>query len=218
MPYRVPDSVTARLRREFDDRLRIRYSRKTHTFHVEGKVSRAISDMPIPNGLTKAKEDKLKENFYDDLIRARDGYQILMEVAVGHEFPCPRCGMPLKSPVMKSAEVTCLYCRNLSARLGQSKRNGLVPMSYWPLDSEAFFERLRYLDPLRSWRRTMKQLDAENDRREEVRVKDEMNILESFNRDHYTQIAEIPQSALTHGKVRMWKDAPESPLVKAVTR
>lgn len=216
MPYRVPESVERRLANEFDNRLRIRYSRKTHTFHVEGKVSRAVSAMPIPNGMTGSQEAKLKENFFDDLIRARDGYQLLMEVAVGHEFPCPRCDMPLKSPMLKSAEVVCVYCQTLSPRRGQAKRNGLVPMAYWPLDSEAFFERLRYLDPLRTWRRTMKELDATNARRQAIAEKDELNELEAFNRDNFNQLVGIPQAGLTHSKTSFWTNAPESPLVRAI--
>lgn len=206
--YSVPSSVAERVQREFNGRLRIRFSDKKRAFQVEARTHRGLSDIPLPENVPSDVAAKLKAVFYDDLQRARDGYSLVMEVQPGDRMPCPNCHMELKVPHRKTAEVNCEYCRVMG-------RDGRTTAGYWPLDSESFFERLRYLDPQRGYRRSGKQVDEANKRRQEIEEKDALNLLQSVNRDEYRNFAGILQTGTTT-KNSAWTNAPESPLLKAL--
>jgi hypothetical protein len=210
--YSVPESTQRRLRNEFRDRIRIRWSPRAKAFQVEGRSHRGLSDFPIPTGLSKLQVAKLFDRHYDDLVRAKDGYQLIMEIQPGTRMACPGedCPMELRVPVNRTAEVACGYCK---AR----KRDGRYVASYFDLQSEALIERLRYLDPERTWRVAgLKQIDTRNAALERGREQDASNFIDSVNRDEYNGIAGILSNQGTTGKTSNWLDAPESPLVKAL--
>lgn len=84
----------------------------------------------------------------DTLVRARDGYWLVMEFSPGDRFPCPgiiekstnqRCGWALKAPMRKGAEVRCPMCRSKG-------RDGRTVGAYWPFD-EFLLEHLRKHNP-----------------------------------------------------------------------
>jgi hypothetical protein len=209
--YRVPESTTRRLRNEFRDRIRIRWSDRSRTFHVEGKSHRGFTDLPIPAGLTAAQERKFLDIYWDDLTRARDGYQLIMEIQPGARMKCPRegCHVTLKVPINRTAEVACEYCKSL-------KLDGRTIATYYDLESEALIERLRYLDPERAWRdeSLRKGMERRNAKVTQDREDDALNFIGAVNRDEYRNFAGIQQTG-TSTKTGAWVNAPESPLLRA---
>jgi hypothetical protein len=208
--YRVPESTTRRINDEFSRRIRVRWSDRTRTFHVEGRSHRGLTDFPMPPGLDKAQEARVLDMFYDDFLRARDGYQLIMEVQPGRRMKCPRngCHVTLQVPLNKTAEVPCWYCKSIGY-------DGRYIATYFDLESDTFIERLRYLDPERAWREKAKTTEQRNAERTAAMEQDALNFIGSVNRDEYARFAGIPQSS-TAGKTSNWTDAPESPLIKSL--
>jgi hypothetical protein len=209
--YSVPDSVATRIKNEFDGRIRVRYSTKRRAFQVEAKTSRALSDIKFPNHFNGAQIKKVMDVFHDDIERHKDGYSLVLEVQPGDRMPCPVCSSTLKVPHLKTAEIRCDYCIVASG----GRKDGRVTAGYWPIDSEAFMDRLRYLDPSRSYRKGAKGVDAANAERQAIEEKDAMNLIGSVNRDEYRNFAGILQTGTTT-KTGAWTNAPESPLLKAL--
>jgi hypothetical protein len=137
--YSVPDSVTTRIKSEFGDRLRVRYSNKRRAYQVEAKTSRALSNINFPPQLDGAKLKKIMDVFHDDIERHKDGYSLVLEVQPGDRMACPVCGSTLKVPHLKTAEIRCEYCIVASG----GRKDGRIAAGYWPIDSEAFLDRLR---------------------------------------------------------------------------
>lgn len=208
--YRVPESTARRIKDEFRDRMRIRWSDRTKTFHVEGRSHRGLTDFPIPTGLNSAQIAKVFDTHYDDLVRAKDGYQLIMEIQPGRRMKCPRegCHITLQVPLNKTAEVPCWYCKSL-------KLDGRYVATYFDLESPALIERLRYLDPERTWRTQGKTTEQRNDALTASKEQDALNFIGSVNRDEYARFSGILHSG-TSGKTDNWVNAPESPLVKTL--
>ena len=78
----VPDWFQDLLHREFDGRLRVRWSVLRQAFHVEQRVGRA------------------------------DGFDLFLELTRGDRFPCPECGQELRVVPFQVAEATCSECRS----------------------------------------------------------------------------------------------------------
>ena len=110
--------------------LRVRWSLKRQTWQVEQQVGVAQALPPI----------RIDEG-RDDLIRARDGYAFVMEVAPGDRVPCPKCGLTVKLPHLETREVPCTYCRGKG-------RDATVIGGYWPL-GDALLQHLRRTNPFR---------------------------------------------------------------------
>lgn len=111
--------------------LRVRWSDRRHAWQIEQQVGRAKALAPVREAEGR-----------DDLIRARDGYAFVMEVAAGDRVPCRGCGFPVKLPHLETREVPCGYCR---AR-GHDRT---VVGGYWPL-GESLLDYLRASNPFRS--------------------------------------------------------------------
>lgn len=192
----APTYVTERLEREFDGRLRIRWSYKRNEWQIEAKIARAID----PGAQVDAADD--------DHIRARDGYAFVMSIRRGDRMPCPDCGFTLKVPVLHTAEVRCDYCRSRG-------RDGRHRAAYFPLDSELLFEHLRKIDPIRGYRDSLVRLaDARNKAILAARERAALNEIQAANIDNFNNLVGIPQFGYS-GKTQAWVNAPESPLKKA---
>jgi hypothetical protein len=207
--YSVPERTKRRIKDEFRDRIRIRWSDRSRTFHVEGKSHRGFTDFPMPPGLNGKQIAKLLDVCHDDIVRAKEGYQLIMEIQPGARMKCPRegCPMTLQVPINRTAEVACGYCKSL-------RLDGRTIATYFDLESESLIERLRYLDPERTWRaQARKGTDERNAALTAQREQDALNHIEAVNRDEYASFAGILKSS-TSGKTGAWLNAPESPLVR----
>lgn len=196
----IPPSFRARLQREFDGRLRLRWSHQRSAYQVEVQCGRRTHDIPLHNP-----QD-------DDCIRAREGYARVMEVLPRPAFDCParvsqepgapRCGVKLEVPMRERVEVTCLNCR-------QHGRDGRTRAEYWPLD-DRLLDRLKQIDPKRQWaHQQVNEMDLGNKRAEMRAELDTLNELDAFNLDYYSTLAGIPSFAYT--KHTAWHNAPASP-------
>lgn len=190
----IPPSFAARLQREFDGRLRMRWSNQRRAYQVEVQCGRRTHDVPLFNP-----QD-------DDKVRARDGYARVMEVLPHPHFECPtrvsqepnapRCGVKLDIPMRQRVEVTCLNCR-------QHGRDGRTRAEYWPLD-DRLLDRLKQIDPKRQWaHQQVREMDLENKRAELRQELDVMNDLDAFNYDWYPRIAGIQSVGYT-GREHAW--------------
>jgi hypothetical protein len=135
--YRVPADWKRRFLAEFPD-YRVRWSIRKGMWQVEQSFGRgALPPVRIDDGA------------HDDLIRARDGYWLVMEFLPGDRFACPAvlsqyprtvCGWTLRAPTRKRAEVKCPACR-------KAGRDGRTVAGFYPFD-EALLDDLRRTNPL----------------------------------------------------------------------
>lgn len=177
---RAPERFTDRLEREFDNRLRIRWSNKLNEWHIEYKVARG----QVVVGFYVS-------DFDDAAIRAKDGYQFLLAVRESDRMPCPKCGYTLKVPLMQSKEVRCEYCM-------LQGRDGRYSAVFFPLDGDSLIQYLRKLDPMRTYREGLhKQADAANERLLQQRERDFENKIQAATLDNYNRLVGIPQVGYT---------------------
>lgn len=165
MSYSVPQTFARRLR-EFDPNLRVRWSNRTHTFHIESKVGRAAEIFALPHN--------------DGAVRLRDGYQLVCEVTAGTQMWCHQqvtadgdvCGYPLPVPMMEFREVVCPMCRARG-------RDGRHVYGYFGW-GEQLLDHLKLIDPRNKWRWTLRaEADLTNQRLQESRERDTLNQLTS---------------------------------------
>lgn len=177
----IPESFSERLEREFDGRLRIRWSKAGGEFHIEQKVGRA------------ALPPTYVSEYDDDLIRARDGYMYVMTVRPGDRMRCPDCNSTLKVPIMRTAETICGYCK-------MKGRDGRHVAAYYPL-GDTLIDHLKKIDPMRRFRQDLaKAADRKNEAIMESRKRETSNQIEASTKDHWTKLVGI-QSVGYSGKV-----------------
>ncbi len=124
-----PRDFVEKLTRTFDNELRVRWSLKAHRFLIEQKVGRgALLPIRVDAG-------------NDDMIRARDGYALVMSVAPGSTTECGICGEDLKLAIRETSEITCARCKSVGRRSG-------VTGGFFPLD-DLLIEHLKMMDPTR---------------------------------------------------------------------
>lgn len=135
--YNVPESFRRLLEREFPG-YRVRWSLRDSCWHLEQPCGNSAL---VPFRIDPSD---------DTLIRARDGFWLVMKIQPGDRMPCPNvverfprqiCNWTLKVPQRKVAEVRCPVC----AKAG---RDGRAFAGFWPLD-EGLIEELRRTDPLK---------------------------------------------------------------------
>lgn len=180
----APDSFIARLKDEFHDALRIRWSLARNEFHIEQKVGRAA--LP-PIHISEAD---------DDMIRARDGYAFVLAVRQGNRMPCPRCNLTLPVPIFQFAEVVCPRCRT-------QKLDGRYIAGFYPLDGDMLLDHLRSIDPNRRNPQFIRDMDARNARIEASRDRAAANERAAATYDHYNQLVGIQSVGYTKPDPRL---------------
>lgn len=182
--YVVPDDFRIRFLREFPD-YRIRWSLTLQRWQLEQRCGRgALPPIRI------SPED-------DGLIRARDGYWLVMAFQPGNRMACPSvvtrfpdrqtCGMTLPVASRRSAESVCPSCK-------AHGRDGRHMVAYWPFD-ELLLDHLRYSDPLRDGtRRQRLDADARNAARKAALEADVRDAKTSLDAVDYRWLAGIASS------------------------
>lgn len=187
--YSVPSGFAARFLAEFPD-YRIRWSLRRAAWQIEQRCGRgALPPFRI------AEED-------DTLIRARDGYWLVMEIQAGDRMPCKglvdahtnqRCGLTLSVPTRKTAEVVCQACK-------RKGRDGRQMACYWPLD-ECLLEYLRLGDPLRGGTSRLKRLsDQANHARMAAADRKASNEVQAATIDAYDTLVGITHNTTKSSK------------------
>lgn len=170
MSYQVPAEFLQRLK-SFNPNLRIRWSNRTHTFHIESKIGRAAEIFALPH--------------HDGQIRRRDGYQLVCEVTAGTRMWCHQrlaaegetCGAPLAVPMMEFREVRCERCR-------KAGMDGRYVYGYFGW-TDRLLDHLRLIDPRNSWRDgIVRGTDGANAARSAGLERDTLNQLTSVALDH----------------------------------
>lgn len=189
----IPPDFAKRLQREFDGRLRIRWSDQREAFQIEMQAGRRNWNLPLYR-------DRI-----DATTRARDGYVLVMEVQPKPTLKCPkrvsqdpdaqRCGVKLDLPARQFVEVTCLNCR-AHGRMGRTRAE------YWPLDDQ-LLDRLKQMDPKRQWAyRTAAEVDLANQRQRLSDEAEAFGIIDAANYDYRKRMADIQQVGYTG---RSWR-------------
>jgi len=175
--YRVPEDFEKRIEREFEGRLRIRYSKRKNEFHIEQKIGRKLSNVPVLD-------------YDDDLIRKKDGYLFVLAISVGDRKPCPRCGLTLHVPVKEFREISCDFCR---IRGMEHKTSG----GYFPLN-DSLIDYLKSLDPIRgASMRLRAKVDMANRNHAMALETETINTALDAANDDFSKIAGIPRVGYT---------------------
>ena len=147
MQPHLPEWFEEALEREFQGRLRLRWSARRKEWHIEEQVGRGIFDVP-----------KVVDPYDDRTIRARDGYRFVAAVQPKPSRPCPQCHLALDVPELAFREVRCAYC-------GFKGLSGRMVLAYFPL-GEKLLEHMRRHDPLKGrTQQNVKEVDLHNERR-----------------------------------------------------
>lgn len=173
----APVEFVKRLDREFDSRLRIRWSLKRKEWRVEQKVGRACL-LPIH-----------VSEIDDDLICARDGYAYVLSIRPGTTMPCPDCGQTMDVPALHFKEVVCAWCR-FKGKAAQHLA------AYFPL-SDLLIDHLKKISPERQSKAVTRSLDARNAALLKAREREIENEGEAAIKDQWTKIAQIPHVGYT---------------------
>lgn len=195
----IPDYIHEQIERRFQGRFRLRWSDAENIFLYEQKVRRAVAEGFAP---ISVKSERHYQSRYEDQIRARDGYVLVMKVAPGTQTRCTVCHGTVSIPAFKSAQVHCGFCAS------KGRRSDFVA-GYFPL-SDSLLDELERIDPDRGGNERVfeAQRKAELFREKEL----EWNLTapaEAAFRERFNRLVGIPQVSLS-GKTAAWTDAPES--------
>lgn len=179
----APKSFRDSLERQFNGRLRIRWSAARSEWQIEQKMARAKT------ARARILHGSVEE---DDLIRERDGYVFVLAVKAGNRIPCPGCGILLGIPELRMKRSTCPKCSQSFLAV------------YYPL-GDLLLEHLRYTDPYRDGldRIFRAQEEAEHQVQED-RLRERRHFGEALWKDSFTQIAGIQSVGYTgreHGPI-----------------
>lgn len=183
----LDERVSERLKNEFDNRLRLRWSHQENCWHLEQQFNKGFHIS------RRGSEDSES----DEMIRAREGYLQIMAIQNGDRMPCPRCKRQVPVPVNEMANVNCA-CGNK------------MIVGYYDLNSEALFEHLRKMDPLKDHRNALREKIAATN----AKVWEEaQNKPSKLAEEYVTQAMSVKDFGIDMvghtGKERMWEDAPK---------
>ena len=175
----IPEWFERALSAQFDNRLRIRWSREKHQFLIEQKVGRR----KLPR--------KQISPFDDAAIQWTDGYEFVLGVTPGDRAQCPHCGKDSHVPVMRMKFAKCEHCvKDFRA-------------CYWPL-GDGLLGWLRYTDPYRGGLdRLLADVESADKDREQNHGKQYRNYREDVIRDSFNKIFEIQSVGYT-GREKAW--------------
>ena len=119
----VPEHITEQIERRFNGKFRLRWSDVEKMFLFEQKVKRGIAEGFAPLDFKNGQERK---NRYENVIRARDGYILTMQISPGTSMRCKVCNSEIKVPAFKTAQVACPFCEHKGRRV-------MYTVGYFPL-------------------------------------------------------------------------------------
>ncbi len=184
---RAPEQFVEQLEAEFPG-YRIRWSHTRKRWQIEQQVGRGA----LPTFRVDPNDDHV--------VRARDGYWLVCEVCPGTTTPCPDCGVDLKAPALKFAEVVCEACKAVGF-------DGRIMAGYFPL-SESLLDHLRSTDPKRgALERMADQLDAANEAILAERARELHNTNEAIAKDEFPFIFNIPSTGYSKASATNWSGA-----------
>lgn len=179
----APAEFVSTLEREFQGRLRIRWSPLREQWHIEEKVGRGIFEVP------------LKEHD-DRFVRVRDGYVHVMAIQPQDWMHCPACRSKVDVPRFETAEAKCQSCC-------AKGRDARWRAAFYPLNHH-LITFLKRIDPLRtvefegtdksSVDELTRLADAANERRDQVKTRDTHNHIEAATHDNWKDLADIGRS------------------------
>jgi hypothetical protein len=180
--YSIPPEFAERLEREFDGRLRVRWSYQEGAFVVEQRVARRLADsFPVLGN-------------DDDRIRLRDGYLKILSVRNGDRMPCPECGLTLRVPIFETRLISCEHCR-------LKGYNHQHAAGFFELN-DRLIEYLQALDPMKGRARANRnRVDLANASVSRSHERTSSNLLEDAVSDNFLTIAGIPRSSLAGSKI-----------------
>jgi hypothetical protein len=177
----IPSAFQRQLDEEFGGRFRVRWSEKRKTFQVEYKVERGQALEPPP-----IDENGRFDTYDDDYIRARDGYDFIVEVTSGDRMACPKDGLTIRLTPMQMKEHRCDYCT-------LKGRDGRVSVVYFPLN-HILIEHLRFIDPMNGGQKRVRDLARRRRaERETQQFNDAMSYLDDVNREFFPSFYGIKQ-------------------------
>lgn len=180
--------VSERLNSEFDDRLRIRWSHEEQAWHLEQRFAKGFH--------VSQKGQRDEES--DEMVRRREGYLLIMSIQPGDRMKCKGCSKQLKVPMNQISSITC--------ECGSKHIVG-----FYALDSEALFEHLRRMDPLKDHRNGTREKIAENNAKVWEAAQNRPSQLAT---EYVTQAMSVKEFGMDMvgytGKEKAWNNAPIS--------
>jgi len=182
-----PDAFVEKLEREFNGRLRIRWSRESNEYHIEQRIRRGMFPGTKPS---KRGWDETNDAY----VRHRDGVIHVMTVRTGDRMPCKRCNYELKVPYQVTHFITCPLCK----LRGTPTHFAAV---FMPL-SDQLIEALKKIDPENPIsERLAEDLDRQNEALARQMENDAVQSSVAAFSDAYRRIAGIPSVGWTPTKV-----------------
>lgn len=131
-----PTRLHERLGTLWGDRLRVRWSSREGTWHIEQKLEQGARQLWPSMVMPRTWQTEINDNF----VRRRDGYTFVCRVTRGDRFPCPACGGEMTVPVGSLGIISCDACQ---------KAGKLVRLlgGYWDLGGEGLIDALKSMDP-----------------------------------------------------------------------
>ncbi len=175
----IPTNFVKILKRDFNNRFRIRWSYKRNEFHLEQKLApQQILEPPTDSHGDYDTND-------DEYIRARDGFYFVMSVRTGDRMPCERCNLTVKVPICKTAEAICSRC------------NKHHKAAFYPLD-EVLLTHLRWIDPLSGGpQRVLSEVKRDTERFEKSKNRAAFGEIEAAAGDNFNALFEIESVGYT---------------------
>lgn len=186
-----PELFVEKLDREFNRRLRIRWSHERSEWHIEQKIRRGLFPGERPS-------KKGWDETTDAYIRHRDGVIHVLSVRTGTVMNCPICNTEMKVPYMVTHYVHCPLCKMRGFTRG-------FAVVHFPL-GDALIDYLRRIDPDNPIsERLSEDLDRQNEALAATMEQDAVNQGTAAFEDDYRRIVGIPTTHLS-GSTKMWKD------------
>lgn len=170
----IPTQFSDEMADRFHNRFRLRWSDKSHVFHLEQKVMTGqVMEPPIDP------ETNEWDAYDDGFIRARDGYFYILTVTVGDRMRCPIDNTTLKVPTFHTGEVVCDTCR-------AHNRDGRYAAGFFPLN-HVLLDHISDIDPMNGGplraraRMRAKQITRQERENRDATMEGEYNTIDNIN-------------------------------------
>jgi hypothetical protein len=185
----IPQEFTERLNRDFDGRLRVKWSNFSKRYRIEQRAARGQMwpDKPI-----------LENDDEQQMIR--DGYFFVMDITPGDKTQCAKCNTWLNVPIREVRIIACPVCK----MMGRTYRMNL---GFFPL-TDSLIDYLKGIDPERGLpAKAIEKMRSNNEQQMLSMQRSMSNNGEAYGKENFNRIVGIPQFGHT-GKETSWEDAP----------